>query len=67
MVHCFNLIWALNVGFDIIAPLSKEWPPIGFLNPASYPAVIFMLMFSFYILYGLSCIRLIKHEFKIAA
>jgi len=66
MARCYFLIWGFNLVFDVIAPLSREWRPIGFLNPAHYPAVILMLMFSIIVIYGLSCIRLVKQEFKIA-
>jgi hypothetical protein len=55
-----------NLLFNGIAVIGREWQPASFLNPAHYPPVVFMLLFCFFIIYGLSCIRLVKQEFKIA-
>jgi hypothetical protein len=62
----YGLLWTFSVVFNILAPIAREWPRVAFLNPLNYPLAIFVLMLSFYIIYGLSCMRFVKQEFKFA-
>jgi hypothetical protein len=61
----YSLLWIFSIVFNILAPISREWHQVAFLNPLNYPMAIFMLMLCFYVVYSLSCMRLCRQEFKI--
>ncbi|MES2278346.1 MAG: hypothetical protein V4592_20105 [Bacteroidota bacterium] len=60
------LMIIINLLLNGIGALSRQWDAAAFLNPMHYHPVVYMLLFSFFIIYGLSCIRLCRQEFKIA-
>lgn len=60
------LVLIINVVFNLIATLAREWKPAAFLGPMHYPPVIFMALFTWFVVYGLGCIKLSRQEFKIA-
>jgi len=60
------LVLIINLLFNLVANLSREWSPAAFLGPMQYPPVIFMAMLVFFVIYCLGCIRLSRQQFKIA-
>ena len=59
------LLTLINLILCVIGGAARTWD-IVFLNPINYHPVIYMLLFAFFIIYGLSIIRLCRQEFKIA-
>lgn len=60
------LIIIINIMFNLVATLSREWKPASFLNPTHYPPILCMGLLCFFIVYGLGCMRLSRQEFKLA-
>jgi hypothetical protein len=59
------LMYVLNQILFLFGIVAKEWD-VTFLSPKNFHPVVYMALFSFYIIYGLSIIKLCKQEFKIA-
>jgi hypothetical protein len=59
------LMTLINLILWVIGGAARTWN-ITFLNPVNYHPVIYMLLFSFFIIYGLSIMRLCRQEFKMA-
>jgi len=59
------LLTLINLILCVFGGAARTWD-IVFLNPINYHPVIYMLLFAFFIIYGLSIIRLCRQEFKIA-
>jgi len=60
----FLVLVIINI-LNVFSFSANEWH-IAFLSPKNFHPVIYMLLFSFFIIYGLSIIKLCKQEFKIA-
>jgi len=59
------LMYVINQILFLFGLAANEWH-ITFLSPKNFHPVVYMVLFSFYIVYGLSIIKLCKQEFKIA-
>jgi uncharacterized membrane protein len=59
------LLSMINLILCVIGGAARTWD-ISFLNPAHYHPLVYMLLLSFFIIYGLSIMRLCRQEFKIA-
>ncbi|MDP9080643.1 MAG: hypothetical protein M3O71_24730 [Bacteroidota bacterium] len=59
------LITFINLILCVIGGVARTWD-VAFLNPINYNPAIYMLLFSFFIIYGLSVMRLCRQEFKMA-
>lgn len=59
------LLTLINLILCVIGGAARTWD-ITFLNPVNYHPAIYMALFSFFIIYGLSIMRLCRQEFKIA-
>jgi uncharacterized membrane protein len=59
------LLSMINLILCVVGGAARTWD-ISFLNPAHYHPVVYMLLLSFFIIYGLSIMRLCRQEFKIA-
>ncbi|SHN13693.1 hypothetical protein [Mucilaginibacter sp. OK098] len=59
------LLTLINLILCVIGGAARTWD-ISFLNPAHYHPVVYLLLLSFFIIYGLSIMRLCRQEFKIA-
>ncbi|ASU33688.1 hypothetical protein [Mucilaginibacter xinganensis] len=59
------LLTLINLILCLFGGAARTWD-IVFLNPINYHPVIYMVLFVFFIIYGLSIIRLCRQEFKIA-
>jgi uncharacterized membrane protein len=59
------LVLISNVVFNLIGGLARNWAPASFLSPMHYAPVFFMLMIGFFCIYGMSCIRLTRQQFKL--
>ncbi len=60
------LVLLLNFVVNVFGFLAEQWH-FEYLKFKNYPPVVYMVLFSFFIIYGLSTIRLCRQEFKIAA
>jgi len=59
------LMTLINLILCVFGGAARTWD-ITFLNPVNYHPVIYMALFSFFVIYGLSIMRLCRQEFKIA-
>ena len=59
------LLTLINLILCVFGGVARTWD-ITFLNPVNYHPVIYVALFSFFVIYGLSIMRLCKQEFKIA-
>jgi hypothetical protein len=63
----FLMVWS-GVWMNLLGNAAKNWeiPSLAFLNPMHYPSILLGIILVFFIIYGLSAIRLCKQEFKLA-
>jgi hypothetical protein len=59
------LVLVVNIVFNVIGPIGRNWKPAAFLNPVHYAPIAFALLIGFFLIYSLSCIRLIRRKFKL--
>ena len=62
----FLMIWS-GVWMNLLGNSAKVWgiPSLAFLNPMHYPSILLGIILVFFIIYGLSAIRLCKEEFRL--